>query len=53
MDVDVNSRPVSRQEGGESGKEMLNSRGKIVISGEDMGEGENFGYCKPGDEDCG
>ncbi|PQE16018.1 selT selW selH seleno domain-containing protein [Rutstroemia sp. NJR-2017a WRK4] len=30
-------------------KEVLNSRGKIVIESEEGG----FGYCRPGDEDCG
>ncbi|PQE03013.1 selT selW selH seleno domain-containing protein [Rutstroemia sp. NJR-2017a BVV2] len=30
-------------------KEVLNARGKIVIEGEEGG----FGYCRPGDEDCG
>jgi hypothetical protein len=29
-------------------KEVLNSRGKIVITG---GEGESMGFCRPG-EDC-
>jgi hypothetical protein len=45
MDVDVDSRPVSRNAGGD----IVNERGKVVITG---GE-ESFGYCKPGDEDCG
>lgn len=45
MDVDVNSRPTSSK--GEAGEEVLNSRGKVVITGD--GEG---GYCMPG-EDCG
>jgi len=44
----VNSRPVSRNEEGE----VLNSRGKVVISGGE-GMGEDFGFCRPGDEDCG
>lgn len=54
MDVDVASRPVSRNEDGE----VLNSRGKVVIvggggeEGDEFG-GESFGYCRPGDEDCG
>ncbi|KAM3070339.1 hypothetical protein ACMFMG_010170 [Clarireedia jacksonii] len=30
-------------------EEVLNSRGKIAITG----EGDSFGYCRPGDEDCG
>jgi hypothetical protein len=47
MDVDVNSRPVSRNEHGE----VLNSRGKVVFGGE--GDGESLGFCRPGDEDCG
>jgi hypothetical protein len=45
MDVDVDSRPVSRNAGGD----IVNERGKVVITG---GE-ESFGYCNPGDEDCG
>lgn len=46
MDVDVNSRPTSSK--GEAGDgEVLNSRGKIVITGDsDAGS-----YCRPG-EDC-
>ena len=51
MDVDVNSRPVSRGDAGEE-KEVLNSRGKIVIGG-GGGDMDGFGYCRPGDEDCG
>lgn len=48
MDVDVKSRPTSSK--GEAGEgEVLNSRGKVVITGDsDLG-----GYCRPGDEDCG
>ena len=47
MDVDVSSRPASSK-GDE--EEVLNSRGKIVISGE-----EGYGFCRPGEdcEDCG
>jgi hypothetical protein len=46
MDVDVNSRPTSSK--GEAGEgEVLNSRGKIVITG----DSEGGGYCVPG-EDC-
>jgi hypothetical protein len=46
MDVDVNSRPTSSK--GEAGEgEALNSRGKIVITG----DSEGGGYCLPG-EDC-
>lgn len=46
MDVDVTSRPTSSK--GEAAQgEVVNSRGKIVITGD--GEG---GYCMPG-EDCG
>jgi len=46
MDVDVSSRP------GSSKGEVLNSRGKIVVGGE---EGEGMGFCRPGEdcEDCG
>jgi hypothetical protein len=44
MDVDVNSRRVSRNEDGE----IVNRRGKIVIGGVD-----DMGFCRPGDEDCG
>ncbi|KAH8778269.1 Rdx family-domain-containing protein [Hyaloscypha sp. PMI_1271] len=47
MDVDVNSRPTSSK--GDAGEgEVLNSRGKIVITG----DSEGGGYCMPGD-DCG
>jgi len=62
MDVDVRSRPVSPGTGGrnegegkekEKEKEVLNSRGKIVIGGGDGGDMEGFGFCRPGDEDCG
>jgi len=45
MDVDVKSRPTSSK--GEEGQ-VLNSRGKIVITG----DAEGGGYCMPG-EDCG
>lgn len=37
---------------GDGKGEVLNARGKIVISGGGLG-GEDYGYCKPGDEDCG
>jgi len=60
MDVDVRSRPVSPGTGGrnegegkEKEKEVLNSRGKIVIGGGNGGDMEGFGFCRPGDEDCG
>jgi len=58
MDVDVRSRPVSpgtggRNEGEGKEKEVLNSRGRIVIGGGDGGDMEGFGFCRPGDEDCG
>jgi len=63
MDVDVNSRPVSPgngekgegegQEGEKEEKEVLNSRGKVVIGGGNGGDMEGFGFCRPGDEDCG
>ncbi|KAH6720101.1 selT/selW/selH seleno protein domain-containing protein [Leptodontidium sp. MPI-SDFR-AT-0119] len=56
MDVDVNSRPgssrgdVAGELGGEGGGgEVLNSRGKIQVGGENEGGGS--GYCRPG-EDC-
>jgi len=50
MDVDVKSRPVSRNEQGE----VLNERGKVVIGGGDGEDGGmGFGFCRPGDEDCG
>ncbi|KAF8863759.1 hypothetical protein BDZ45DRAFT_712112 [Acephala macrosclerotiorum] len=62
MDVDVSSRPGSSKgdavDGGNGGdgleKEVLNSRGKIVIGGAD-GDGESYGFCRPGEdcEDCG
>jgi len=46
MDVDVTSRPTSSK--GEAGEgELLNSRGKIVITG----DSEAGGFCRPG-EDC-
>ena len=47
MDVDVKSRPTSSK--GEE-VQVLNSRGKIVITGE--GQEEGGGFCMPG-EDCG
>jgi hypothetical protein len=47
MDVDVNSRPTSSRGEAREG-EVLNSRGKIVITGDSEGEG----YCMPG-ENCG
>ena len=55
MDVDVNSRPVSPGNGEKKEeKEVLNSRGKVVIGG---GGGDDsmggYGFCRPGDEDCG
>lgn len=43
-DVDVNSRPVSRNED----EEVVDRRGKIVIRGDD-----DMGFCRPGDEECG
>ncbi|KAH7360446.1 selT/selW/selH seleno protein domain-containing protein, partial [Rhexocercosporidium sp. MPI-PUGE-AT-0058] len=57
MDVDVNSRPGSRGGDGVDGMgevgrdeaEVLNSRGKIQVGGEN--EGGGGGYCRPG-EDC-
>lgn len=51
MDVDVNSRrasavgPEQREE-----EEVVGPNGKIRITGAD---GESFGFCRPGDEDCG
>lgn len=49
MDVDVKSRPVSRNEDGE----IVNERGKIVIGGDNDDDNNNMGFCRPGDEDCG
>ncbi len=63
MDVDPSSRPPSSLDDAhtepqqtntekepEPEKEVVNSRGKIVI-----GNGEGFGFCRPGEdcEDCG
>jgi len=49
MDIDT-SRPGSSLE---KEREVVNSRGKIVISGGEEG-GDGFGgFCRPGDEDCG
>lgn len=50
MDIDANSRPSSSAGPAQGEKEVLNSRGKIVIGGGD-GNGEGFGFCRPG-EDC-
>jgi hypothetical protein len=47
MDVDTESGPTSSKGEGEE-REVLNSRGKIVITSDGDGEG----YCVPG-EDCG
>jgi len=59
MDVDT-SLPGSREVsssiaavGERDGEEMLNSRGKIVIGGQGVGEAGGAFFCKPGDEDCG
>jgi hypothetical protein len=49
MDIDASSRPSSST--GKAEPEVLNSRGKIVIGG--GADGEGFGFCRPGDEDCG
>ena len=53
MDVDVNSRRASAAVGEGQRKEeeeVVGPNGKIRITG---GDGENFGFCRPGDEDCG
>lgn len=42
MDVDIKSRPVFRNENGDG----VNVRGKTVV-------GDEMGFCRPGDEDCG
>ena len=47
MDVDTESGPMSSKGEGEE-REVLNSRGKIVITG----DGDGDGYCMPGG-DCG
>jgi len=44
MDVDVRSRPVSRNGDGK----LVNEREIIVVGGND-----DLGFCRPGDEDCG
>lgn len=51
MDVDVNSRRASAiAEGQREDEETVGANGKIRIAG---GDGESFGFCRPGDEDCG
>ena len=51
MDVDVNSRRASAVGGGQrEDEEVVGANGKIRITG---GDGESFGFCRPGDEDCG
>jgi hypothetical protein len=52
MDVDVNSRRASAVGEGqrEEEEEVVGPNGKIRIVG---GDGESFGFCRPGDEDCG
>jgi hypothetical protein len=51
MDVDVNSRRASAVgEGQREEEEVVGPNGKIRITG---GDGESFGFCRPGDEDCG
>jgi hypothetical protein len=47
MDVDTEAGPMSSKGEGEE-REVLNSRGKIVITG----DGDGDGYCIPGG-DCG
>jgi len=61
MDVDtslpgtrVSSSAVGEKEGAGPAREVLNSRGMVVISGGEQGEGDGGAfYCRPGDEDCG
>ena len=51
MDVDVNSRRASAAVAAQhEDEEVVGANGKIRITGSD---GESFGFCKPGDEDCG
>ncbi|KAH8595630.1 Rdx family-domain-containing protein [Bisporella sp. PMI_857] len=55
MDIDPSSRPVSRQQGdggkANEEKEVLNARGKVVITGDDLAGGD-MGFCTI-DGDCG
>lgn len=55
MDVDVNFRRASAvgegpREGPREEEEVVGANGKIRIMG---GGRESFGFCRPGDEDCG
>lgn len=51
MDVDIISRRASAiGEGKQEDEEVVGANGKIRIGG---GDGESFGFCRPGDEDCG
>jgi hypothetical protein len=51
MDLDVNPRRANAVgKGQHEDEEEVGANGKIRIIG---GDGESFGFCRPGDEDCG